>query len=44
MEIETKVRLGDMENNASEALTEELRDRRIDAILSPNTAEDTLTS
>lgn len=44
MEMETKVRLGEMDSKASEALMDELRDRRIDAILSAKTSEETFTS
>lgn len=41
---ETKVRLGEIESKATEALMEELRDRKIEAIFSVNTVDDTSTS
>lgn len=44
VDMETKVRLGEMDSKAKEALMEELRDRKIDAIFSVNTVEDTSTS
>lgn len=44
MERETSVRLGEIRSNATEALIEEFRDRKIDAIRSVNTVEDTSTS
>lgn len=42
--METRVRLGEIDSKASEALMDELRDRRTDAILSAKTCDETLTS
>lgn len=44
VEMETKVRLGEMDSSASDALIDELRDLRIDAIFSANTSADKSTS
>lgn len=44
MERETKVRLGEIDIKAIEALMDEFRDLKTEAILSVNTVEDTSTS
>lgn len=42
--METNVRLGEIDSKATDALIAELRDRKIDAIISPNTVEETSIS
>lgn len=42
--METNVKLGEIDSKATDALIAELRDRKIDAIPSPNTVEETSTS